>query len=79
MAKTQEELNDLKNEYESVANKLQDLTEEELKLVTGGGINFYLTYFITGPCGYTKVIKQNSNLCTECNICSYTNVKCQYR
>ena len=36
MAKTQEELNQLKNEYESLANKLQELTEDELKQVTGG-------------------------------------------
>lgn len=36
MAKTQEELNQLKNEYESLTNKLKELNEEELKLVTGG-------------------------------------------
>ena len=36
MAKTQEELNQLKNEYESLANKLQELTEDELMQVTGG-------------------------------------------
>ena len=57
-------------------NKLQDLTEEEIKLVTGGGIDFYLTYFITGPCGFQAEIRKNSNKCTECNICSHTNVEC---
>ena len=36
MAKTQEELNQLKTEYESLANKLQELTEDELMQVTGG-------------------------------------------
>ena len=36
MLKTQEELNELKNEYELVTNKLQDLTEDELGYVTGG-------------------------------------------
>ena len=36
MAKTQEELNKLKNEYELVTNKLKELTDEELKIVTGG-------------------------------------------
>ena len=79
MAKTQEELNELKNEYELVTNKLQDLTEEEIKLVTGGRIDFYLTYFVTGPCGFQAEIRKNSNKCTECNICSHTNVECQYR
>ena len=34
--KTKEELNQLKQEYESLATKLQELTEDELKQVTGG-------------------------------------------
>ena len=37
MAKTQEELNQLKTEYETLNNKHKELTEDELKLVTGGG------------------------------------------
>ena len=36
MAKTQEELNQLKTEYETLNNKLKELTEEELNMVTGG-------------------------------------------
>ena len=36
MAKTKEELNLLKIEYETVTNKLKELTEEELNMVTGG-------------------------------------------
>ena len=36
MAKTNEELNELKQEYESLATKLQELTEDELKQVAGG-------------------------------------------
>lgn len=36
MPKTQEELNELKKEYEILNNKLTELTEEELKQVTGG-------------------------------------------
>ena len=36
MAKKQEELIELKKEYEALNNKLQELTEDELKLVTGG-------------------------------------------
>lgn len=34
--KTQEELNDLKKEYEALNNKLQELSEEELISITGG-------------------------------------------
>ena len=37
MAKTKEELNNLKQELETLTTKLQELTEDELKLVTGGG------------------------------------------
>ena len=36
MAKTQEELNSLKEEVETLNNKLKELTDEELKQVTGG-------------------------------------------
>ena len=36
MAKTQEELVQLKQEYETLNSKLKELTEDELKLVTGG-------------------------------------------
>ena len=36
MAKTQEELNELKQEYESLVTKLKELTEDELGIVTGG-------------------------------------------
>ena len=34
--KTKEELNKLKEEVETVNEKLQELTEEELEMVTGG-------------------------------------------
>lgn len=36
MAKTKEELNELKMEYETLSTKLKELTEDELKLVVGG-------------------------------------------
>ena len=41
--KTQEELNALKEEVETVSKKLHELTEEELEQVTGGGPLDYLT------------------------------------
>ena len=36
MAKTQEELTQLKTEYEALSTKLQELSEDELNMVTGG-------------------------------------------
>ena len=36
MPKTQEELNQLKTKYETLNNKLKELTENELVQVTGG-------------------------------------------
>ena len=36
MAKTKEELNELKNEYETLTAKLKELSEEELKEISGG-------------------------------------------
>ena len=34
--KTKEELNQLKTEYETLTTKLKELTEDELRQVTGG-------------------------------------------
>ena len=36
MPKTKEELNKLKNEYESLTSRLKELTEDELETVCGG-------------------------------------------
>ena len=36
MSKTKEELNEIKEEVETVNEKLKELTEEELEQVTGG-------------------------------------------
>lgn len=38
MAKTKEELNNIKQELEILATKLQELNEDELKLVSGGNV-----------------------------------------
>ena len=42
MAKTKEELKALKEEVETVNEKLQELTEEELEQVTGGNTDFII-------------------------------------
>ena len=36
MAKTQDELKELKEEYEKLNEKLKELSDDELKYVTGG-------------------------------------------
>ncbi len=51
--KTKEELNVLKKEYEELINKLHDLTEEEVKQVTGGEYCPYNTVMECQDCGYT--------------------------
>lgn len=38
MAKTEEELTELKAEYEKLRKELAELTEDELKKVTGGTV-----------------------------------------
>ena len=38
MSKSKEELNEIKEEVEALNEKLQELTEEEIAQVTGGGV-----------------------------------------
>ena len=40
--KTKEELNALKEEVETLNEKLHELTDEELERVTGGGFTVYI-------------------------------------
>ena len=80
MAKTQDELNQLKTEYETLTNKLKELTEDELKIVIGG-LNPNHAYYRTLPdCpfsviermeqDYDKCIyKDQYKQCEECLIC----------
>ena len=52
--KTKEELNTLKQEFESLTNKLQELTDDELKLVIGGTAKWVYTV------GGALVLKESS-------------------
>ena len=65
MAKTIEELNELKQEYESLATKLQELTEDELKQVTGGypdPLGEYLTFdFLDNQTEKNGILKDASS------------------
>ena len=47
MVKTQEELNVIKAEIETVGEKIKELTEEELAQVTGGQDLKWIQLFIT--------------------------------
>ena len=60
MAKTQEELNLLKIEYETVTNKLNELSEDELGYVTGGNVGRAIAF---GKCNVRKC-NLNPNTCT---------------
>ena len=71
MAKTQDELKELKEEYEKLSNKLKELTEDELKFVTGGaGENGYKYSFRSADWVYlsntkTQVFFINYNVDTN--------------
>ena len=56
MAKTQEELNKLKDEFEVLNKKLAELTDEELKQVSGGlGPSFKkMKKLYCVECGYVE-------------------------
>lgn len=47
--KTKEELNALKNKIEDINKKLADLTEDELRMVTGGDSTITLHNLPVGP------------------------------
>ena len=59
--KTNEELNALKEEVETVSKKLHELTEEELAQVSGGG-KLVITYIDENgqECSYTSGLSQRS-------------------
>lgn len=65
--KTQKELNELKKEYETLNEKLQELSYEELRLVIGG-----LSFQKTGPnstCSYhcfKKNVEDTNEICATC-------------
>ena len=67
MAKTQEELNAIKKEIETLNNKLTELTEEELKQVTGGTVG--------GTCDYWElgIPSRFVRLPTNCSTCAKLN------
>ena len=70
MVKTKEELNELKNEYETVTNKLNELSEDELEYVTGGlsvsgAIAMGLCNFECNLNPDTCIVKKNGGHCLK--------------
>ena len=61
MAKTQDELKELKEEYENINKKIAELNEDELKQVTGG------THF-GSPVGCDMPVLPDDS-CPECERC----------
>ena len=61
MSKTKEELNQLKTEYETLTTKLKELTDDELKEVTGG--ESYPTPTPVGPSVNSSEIVARAKSC----------------
>ena len=91
MAKTQEELNALKEEIEALNRKLAELTEEELALVVGGkGNDDYVDWSvedqsvpvtISDPCPRCHLYMLQMELDDQCKPIDYIcrNPQCKYR
>ena len=80
MTKTKEELEQLKSECETLNNKLHELTEEELNVVTGGEANeFKLKTRGTTAVGLqTTTVEPSQPEKQYCQIiaCQYTKESC---
>ena len=59
--KTKEELNALKEELETMNKKLAELTEDELKQVTGGAITIICTDGDCANCAKTNCMLRRRN------------------
>ena len=69
MAKTQEELNVIKEEIETLNKKLNELTNEELEQVTGGGYQGPGTFVCSNSsCEMSKIPKVTYG-CLGCERC----------
>ena len=76
--KSKEELKELKEEYKTVCKKLKELSEDELKQVAGGHIEYGLVYPYPCPkCGGTMMCIHDLELLVmtdiHCIYCGYYN------
>lgn len=67
MTKTKEELNSLKQEYKTLTSKLNELSEEELNMVTGGIKNTSYIQAILAATGFTTFMGAEGNLIQSVN------------
>ena len=66
--KTIEELKSLKEEVETMNKKLAELTEEEMRQISGGGTSVFRYYYCNGC--HRKVIKPiKTGDTVKCNRC----------
>ena len=76
--KSKEELKELKEEYKTVCKKLKELSEDELKQVAGGHIEYGLVYHSPCPkCGGTMMCIHDLERLVitdiHCLYCGYYN------
>ena len=79
MTKTKEELEQLKSECETLKNKLRELTEEELNVVTGGEANEFKIKTrgaSTGILTTTPEPSQPEKQYCQMIACQYTKESC---
>ena len=78
MAKTQEELNQLKVEYETLTKKLKELSDSELKMVTGGlpyssGDEMLCSIYLGTQGIYTECPSEYKGTLSQCEYCHLNN------
>lgn len=78
MAKTKEELDELKSELETINKKISELNEEELENIAGGMISFEPLYELLHKINITKnQLLKNKNLVPNHTIdiiCKHFNI-----
>ena len=72
MAKTQEELNRLKEELEALNNKVKELDEEDLDNIAGGMISFEPLYELLRKNNITKEQLLNNDVLNPAHITRLT-------
>ena len=72
MAKTQEELNRLKEEVEALNNKVKELDEEDLDHIAGGMISFEPLYELLRKNNITKEQLLNNDVLNPAHITRLT-------
>ena len=76
--KTKEELNELKEEVETLNEKQRELTDEELEKIHGGAFGSDGWYALCPSCNYViargNLIPPTARYCPECNCWVTLNI-----